>query len=987
MESKARRILEEIKSSDLIENRVQLLTQLAQLDIEDKSDVPSLMESLATFWEDFTCLDVSQCLLNKAILCVASKYLALDLPDCLHQFLGLGVKVSQWCAKHLKMSLMSMEESQEEGHSNIFFQLLLDYFCFSASSFTAISKYSSMNDKALGVTVHKFVSDQLNITKEVILNAKKVDTFSEEILKAAQMVIDCVVRLCKECYSQAKDKDTNDRTVSNFLSMTELAVKALSELGILAAKDGGNLVSILNSSWKGVITLLQIDKHTIVSKVEVADIILMLISLVKESLTFAAEGWSRSVKEVISATEARRVFLPVKFYLINAVKVVALFPSQAYVVFKEIALCILMIFALKFSLSQESHGKPASEVMTDLLEKTSIDLLNALLNSDELKREHKDALLDWLFMDAEGFKNQTGKSQSHDLKTASLVDIFSFHVESATSTRILLLARVVLFQSVLRHSSVLKDDAKWAITTKLQWFLDILMDKEVYSSVLSSQIPIADGPGKSIVWEPMFSALVLSLKTLSVVLSSSTAWEEFEMFLLQNFLHPHFLCWQIVMELWCFWARYATGGLVNDMVDKLCAFMMTLSSSQALLLPDSALRKTTRFICFLLKHGPKSLADQVYNYVFSESRSQFALDVYLALLLEGFPQKFLSDSTRKNAKQWIIADYLNFIENFNGKPPSSSAYSVSGGPVFALSACLQSLPMIEIEIDTKTLKFVANLISKYRNTKDQATRNHQADILGETITIIPKVEELYTSLHMDSIVLELQKLFISSEPDPLYKCKPGLALFMAGLSHTGMSESGNCPKSCAVWELYHMLLRERHWALVHLALTAFGHFCARTSCKQLWRFVPNDAALAYKASGNESSTEQFMSELKMFLEKEHALLATEPLTEQIELLAKEGRAIKGKVKKLVEGGGEGMETGEEGRPKKRRKLPGRICRGIELLQKGVKAIDEGLCHWRSDQTDCEEEEMHNKLLNHLSCLKDLVSHLAGLDSSDMISST
>ncbi|KAL1188785.1 hypothetical protein V5N11_021948 [Cardamine amara subsp. amara] len=132
MEKNAMKILEEIKYSDLIENRIQLLTRLSQLDAEDYSDLPSFVESLTTLWEDFTCLDVSQCLLNKAILPVASKYLALDRPDSSRYFLSFGIKVSQWCTKHLNMSVMSMEESQEEEHSNIFFQLLLDYLRFSS---------------------------------------------------------------------------------------------------------------------------------------------------------------------------------------------------------------------------------------------------------------------------------------------------------------------------------------------------------------------------------------------------------------------------------------------------------------------------------------------------------------------------------------------------------------------------------------------------------------------------------------------------------------------------------------------------------------------------------------------------------------------------------------------------------------------------------------------------------------------------------------
>lgn len=56
--------------------------------------------------------------------------------------------------------------------SIILMQLLLDYLRFSASSFTAIGKTCFMSDEASAITVHKFVSEQLNLTKEVILNAK-----------------------------------------------------------------------------------------------------------------------------------------------------------------------------------------------------------------------------------------------------------------------------------------------------------------------------------------------------------------------------------------------------------------------------------------------------------------------------------------------------------------------------------------------------------------------------------------------------------------------------------------------------------------------------------------------------------------------------------------------------------------------------------------------------------------------------------------------
>ncbi|XP_010457522.1 PREDICTED: uncharacterized protein LOC104738990 [Camelina sativa] len=995
MENNAMKILEEIKSSDLIENRVQLLTRLSQLDIQEDSVSPSFVETLTTLWEDFTCLDVSQCLLNKAILPVTSKYLALDRPDCSHFFLAFGIKVSQWCAKHLNMSVMSMEESQEEEHSNIFFQLLLDYLRFSASCFTAIGKTCFLSDETSAVTVHKFVSEQLNLIKEVILNAKKVESLSSEILKAAQVVIDSIVRLCKE-YSPAVDQDVNemkthgnvgkarmeeDNKVCNLESIIMLGVKSLSELGMLAAKDGGNLVTILNTSWKGVITLLQIDKQTVLSRVDVGEIILKLMSLIKESLRFAAQAWSCSVKDNISATEARRVFLPVKFYLINAVKVVALFPSQASMVFKEISLCTLMISAFKFSLSQQSHGKTASEVMTDLLEKTTVDLLSALLNTAEITQEFRITLLDLLFIDEQDFSNQVCKKQSHDSQTkTSLVDILSLSVESTTNVRGLLLARVVLFQSVLRYSSELEEDAKLAVTRKLYWLLDILTEKEVYSSVLSSQLPISDGSGKKIIWESMFSALLLSLKTLMIILSSTPAWEQLETFLLQNLLHPHFLCWQIVMELWCFWFRHATNDLAAAMIDKICSFMMSMSSSETPLCPDSVLRRTTKSICFLLTHSPKSLTAQVYTNVSAEGRSDSTPDVYLALLLDGFPLNFLPDRIKNDVKRQIFADFVHFIKNFNEKPSRYSKYTVLGAPVFALSACLQILNMGISEIDAKTLNFIVAVIQKYRNSKDDTRKDHYSEILSGTLSIISRNEQLYTCQEMNNVITELQKLFISeADSRHLHKSKPNLALFLSGLSKYEMSETETCPKSRAVWELYHMLLRKRHWALVHNAVTAFGYFCARTSCNQLWRFVPEDAALAFDIpSGKEAKTERFMSELKMFLEKEQALLSVTPSEEEVELLLKEGNEVKATVQKFVEGRCQ-RSIEVEKRPNKKRKLPEGICRGVELLQNGVKRINEGLSELRSDEHG--NEEFQKSLLNQFSCLEDLVSHLLSLTAA------
>ncbi|GJX13631.1 hypothetical protein Tco_0205389 [Tanacetum coccineum] len=65
----------------------------------------------------------------------------------------------------------------------------------------------------------------------------------------------------------------------------------------------------------------------------------------------------------------------------------------------------------------------------------------------------------------------------------------------------------------------------------------------------------------------------------------------------------------------------------------------------------------------------------------------------------------------------------------------------------------------------------------------------------------------------------------------------------------------------------------RRTALGFSSSTAFGYFSARTGCNELWRFVPPDAALSYDLeSGVDVNDERFMSEFKVFFEKEVAWL-------------------------------------------------------------------------------------------------------------------
>lgn len=302
-------------------------------------------------------------------------------------------------------------------------------------------------------------------------------------------------------------------------------------------------------------------------------------------------------------------------------------------------------------------------------------------------------------------------------------------------------------------------------------------------------------------------------------------------------------------------------------------------------------------------------------------------------------------------------------------------------------SCLLCSEVKTSDIDTKTLRFLVAIIQKYRSSMDNLMKDHCRKLLSETLGIVSNMKHLYASDAMEEVILELQNLFISGQAasdTQLYECKPDLASFLAGLAYMKIVESDKNAKSSAVWELYRMLLSERHWAFVHLAITAFGYFSERTSCDQLWRFVPQNAALSFDLeSGDEANEERFTSEFKAFLDKEMTLTVT-PSSEQLGLHLKEGLMLKEMVLKMSKVDTEAVECeimkiDNEKQAYKRRKLPDGISKGMEMLQHGLKVMGDGISEWQ--QNNFDQKELHNKFLAHYSSLKDVIDHLVGLTGS------
>ncbi|KAI3823017.1 hypothetical protein L1987_10620 [Smallanthus sonchifolius] len=665
----------------------------------------------STLWEDFTCLDASQCMLNKTILQVTTTYLESDISKCLNQLLALGTK----------MTLMSTGDSQEEEHYSLFFQVLLDMLSHSAAVLQALAKHPVSTGKELMSLIETFIMELLNMTKDSILEVKKIHTFGPEVLKASQMVLDAVISLCKAYFNSVKldyDATTEKDDVNHIINITKCAVEKLVNLGIVAVNAGGDLVSVLNLSWKGVVALLQLHKGALAVKMDISEIILSLISLVKGSLSCAGQTWS-TLMEPVSMAEAKRIFIPVKFYLINAARIISQYPSQAFSIFKDITLCILIILTFRIFLGEQKYLKSASEALTELLEPTSIHLLNSLLNSAQLEHNHKCQILDWLFSD-------TPISDFVDEKSTR--EIFSPACDPVHVSKTLLLGQLSLFVNLLRSGPDLEDDVTLEIAKKLNWLLNILIEENVYSSILAFPVPLLHNSGH----QNMFSSVFHALKTFMLVVSSTSIWGEIELFLLENFFHPHHLCWEIIMELWCFLIRHADFDMGNDIIVKLCTILKSTASWESVLNPDSVLRKLVKSICMILRN----------------------------------------DKVRSVAKQRLVTDYFCFLDAFDDESSRKDGDGMFGAPIFALSAALQSL-----------------------------------------------MKQLYSSDEMEKVMFELQNLFISSCGVELRKCKPNLAAFVGD---TEFEESDSNSKASASWELFHMLLQERHWALAHLAITAFG---------------------------------------------------------------------------------------------------------------------------------------------------------------------
>ena len=219
----------------------------------------------------------------------------------------------------------------------------------------------------------------------------------------------------------------------------------------------------------------------------------------------------------------------------------------------------------------------------------------------------------------------------------------------------------------------------------------------------------------------------------------------------------------------------------------------------------------------------------------------------------------------------------------------------------------------------------------------------------------------------------------------LMQIKPILVEVLAGLGEAPLTEDKRDPASTALWELYHEILRERHWAIAHLALASFGYFAAHTSWNELWRFVPPDAALAYDAeTGLIAEEDCFMSSLRQFLEKEVTVSA--PMSrDSFNALQLEGQLLEISLLSLMQteiklDGPESQEYTLENpmdldvsMESVDTELLSEIEKAMKMLQGGLSLLKEKLPGWLKDRGHSIEQQHH--IDDQLSLLTDIIAQV------------
>ncbi|KAH7439548.1 hypothetical protein KP509_04G066400 [Ceratopteris richardii] len=664
--------------------------------------------------------------------------------------------------------------------------------------------------------------------------------------------------------------DSSNGTIE-YACIVRSGVSTFMEIGKFAAVNGRDWVGMLNITWKGVIALLQtVNGKDIMSKLlDIHEIIRVIIGCTMESLNSAAESCDvliQEKKDMNNISELKRLCIPVKFFLLNLIRVVTYFPWHAVDAFDDIIECGLHIILLRVEMSESSYMKSVAEAIVEIVEPNLFILLRTLFTSSEIKLQTKLQFLNDLI----GIGNWNGSFSLSDMGKRKLDEIHSESTEICYGREAnALLSRLLIYLSLLDCSHDFGAELLLELARRLDFPLQVICDSKIYAKLFELQVFATCGPPK-LLWQYVYRALVKTLEMFFIALSGTEAWAEVEEFLYRNILHPHPLCRELILELWCFVSRHCEGCVVEVHIQDLVDVLNNMINLPFATLSEWPIRTITRLICSLVKSDPCHLACKVYELTFG--MGSFAGDVKLglstALLREHFPIVVLDDDTRSLFISFAVKSITELWNEVKRNPMEN---------LEKLSLVDKTLCSIFESLYQENFQHFCDAEKLYELTKVSvellklAHKSSVHKIRCQSLRYLSGVWKKIDPHQIRGIVQSLHSLIKGNKfPESVQRCiKICLAEVLSGFSEVSMPEDETDPFNCALWELYHLILRERHWAYAHLALASFGYFVAHTNWNDLWRFVPSDAALAYDAkSGTLANESIFMSTLRRFLERD-----------------------------------------------------------------------------------------------------------------------
>ena len=346
------------------------------------------------------------------------------------------------------------------------------------------------------------------------------------------------------------------------------------------------------------------------------------------------------------------------FFLINAVRIATSYPNQAAGVFKEIGICSCKIAAFGHELSKHSLLRFAAEIFTETVEPSLCILLYTLLNSSELAFSYKCQILDCLTgLDSESVfavSNENGRETKK-----AITNIIS---DKEVSLQI---SRLTIFLGLLRSCREYGKDILLELVKRLDSLFQIISGSKVYPEVFQSHVLVKQSSMKA-TWECLYITILKTLQIFFITIADSSAWEEAEAFLFCNILHPHALCRELILDVWCFIARHCETSMAEVHIHYLLQILSEFMSLRSVSRFDWPIQMLGRLICQLVKAIPNLLSTTaIHELALGEELFSSELKSTLGAILmkEHFPISSLPEELTENLissiKKTLLCMYSN----------------------------------------------------------------------------------------------------------------------------------------------------------------------------------------------------------------------------------------------------------------------------------------------------------------------------------------